>query len=1402
MLPLPGLRSETKRRRKGGWLSRWGCLGWVLAWAWSCLHAASLPGLFGTGVDSTGNLLPDGAVDPHYELTVSSDANHPGPEAFTLESGWPVAPAGPWMAEGPASRWIAPSSGQLVGNPPGTYIFRTVFDLTGFNPLLVRIDGRWAAENQAVEIRLNGISLGRPGGNFESFVEFAITEGFTEGTNTLDFVVAKPAGLSASCGLRVEMSGTITDPTAPPFLKQPPAGGLWFTGDTLRLEVAAEGTGPLRYQWRRDSIPLPGRTESALILPQITLAEAGRYDVVVSNDGGSVTSPPAMITVLSRVPGGFSTGTDAHGSVLPTLAADPHYELVGSPAGSDPLTVIVPDLMVPPLASAGWVTNSETSKWIVPQSAAGFVPGGNYVFRTTFDLTGFDPFSALLTGRWACESGGADVRLNGVSLGLFPPGQPGAWTPILLTGGFRTGTNVLEFEVYYNATIPWGPGLRVDGLKLGATALAVPPALQASTDGAGITLAWPQSAKGFKLFTTAELNPVPVWTEVDVVPVPVGEFFTVSLPATSPSALYRLQGSGGQGSGGQNGEPPRPLEVQAEFTRPGSAIEPMTGARIDDGLASTKRTPLATWPKEDGPAFRTPAMPAGRLYSATLDTGTMLATDDVGDTITHIYRSTDRGRTWTTNSFGRVPSSINRIRRITQIQGPTKMLVVAFVFADSIPKMYVSSDDAVTWSAPAVFPTFASMTYRNCRVQETPGSTPAERKLLIAPYGIRASLSAPDAAATRVYRTRETLADLEAGATPTVEMIFKISLPDFYGAEPGLGVSPGIIDLQDLAEGGQSNKLLKAGAFAGRKYGGNSIVQIIAGTGAGQSRVIQTNDADTLTVTRDWTLPPDSSSAFRIAKLPVNGSGVHIHNILYVPELTDGTKDVLFLATGDGTTSGSILKLTGISSAPAGLDLTGEGFNFQMATVVATNRQPVDMAYRGGQLIAQGADSDSCYCVNDTAPYSVTTTVIDNTSTTRNEWNYPMDGGDLDNYSIVCSDSNTAGQYNAIMYGDFLTGDVAKIANAMEGVFRGSENGVSGLYSIGSSFVGRVYSKWGPHELVLPTVTYQPFVFLSEAQTNLNDNADFSQDVGGVPKGWTRTATDGTQVCEGAPSYGGGRHVRASRTGTGILAFERSFSPVAPGELWSYGAAVRNRSLRDAMTPVHITMYAGGTVQVSRPAPSNSMRTFNHWYWFTTVATGQVATTRCRILMTTGTGNRGDVEFACPTLVKGLYKPAPGSRERDVLRYSLTATNATAWRTKRLEFYVRPFVESILTRNRTEDIVSIQDVNGGRYLLSYTDDANGNQAFVVRTFDAQGAPLATAQLGMLRHTDLDLFRVRVSFQNGQLTTTFGYPGSDVLTATVAWPGFWTPQTIAYGENLWSPGYRWTGWYWHNGLTQW
>ena len=68
-------------------------------------------------------------------------------------------------------------------------------------------------------------------------------------------------------------------------------------GTTFAAQVT--GDGPLSYQWRRNSSPVAGASNPMLALAQLTPAQAGIYDVVVTGAGGTVTSAPASLALFS-----------------------------------------------------------------------------------------------------------------------------------------------------------------------------------------------------------------------------------------------------------------------------------------------------------------------------------------------------------------------------------------------------------------------------------------------------------------------------------------------------------------------------------------------------------------------------------------------------------------------------------------------------------------------------------------------------------------------------------------------------------------------------------------------------------------------------------------------------------------------------------------------------------------------------------------------------------------------------------------------------------------------------------------------------------------------------------------------------------------------------------------------
>ena len=171
------------------------------------------PGLFPTGVDNSGNALADGAADPHYTITSGPDGAGSAAKVTLSDR----SPIGPWLSDSATSKWISPQADQSGGpEPPGAYVYRTTFNLTGFDPATVQVTGRMLADDQITDVQLNGKSLGITASGFTSWTSLNIGSGFQAGTNTLDFLVTNGGSSNNPSGLRVELSGTGKAVSTPP----------------------------------------------------------------------------------------------------------------------------------------------------------------------------------------------------------------------------------------------------------------------------------------------------------------------------------------------------------------------------------------------------------------------------------------------------------------------------------------------------------------------------------------------------------------------------------------------------------------------------------------------------------------------------------------------------------------------------------------------------------------------------------------------------------------------------------------------------------------------------------------------------------------------------------------------------------------------------------------------------------------------------------------------------------------------------------------------------------------------------------------------------------------------------------------------------------------------------------
>lgn len=205
-----------------------------------------IPGLYNTGVDDLGVLLPAGQADTHYAFTnIDGTASGTGGHGVvTFNGSFPLGSH--WLSNDSTSSWLSPSSDPAESYDPvqtGHYRWTLTFDLTGHDSQTASFSARFAADNTA-SVKLNGnllATISAPFGyGFDHWTDFIASNGFQSGVNTLDFEVINFAQTTGNpTGLRVEFLdsqiSSLTEEGPPLHTPVPPALILFISALPLFL---------------------------------------------------------------------------------------------------------------------------------------------------------------------------------------------------------------------------------------------------------------------------------------------------------------------------------------------------------------------------------------------------------------------------------------------------------------------------------------------------------------------------------------------------------------------------------------------------------------------------------------------------------------------------------------------------------------------------------------------------------------------------------------------------------------------------------------------------------------------------------------------------------------------------------------------------------------------------------------------------------------------------------------------------------------------------------------------------------------------------------------------------------------------------------------------------------------
>jgi uncharacterized delta-60 repeat protein len=171
--------------------------------------------------------------------------------------------------------------------------------------------------------------------NGEPLVEDERTTGTCAATLWLKDVLRKDEG--GYSVIVTNSSGSITSIVAAlgvvdPSVNISPANQKRIPGEEVTFNVVASGTGNLGYQWRKDGINVAGATAASLTLTNVQVAEAGYYDVIVSNAFGTYASAAGVLTVNGATPDAFNPTAYSWGAGSPinTMLVQPNGVIIAA----------------------------------------------------------------------------------------------------------------------------------------------------------------------------------------------------------------------------------------------------------------------------------------------------------------------------------------------------------------------------------------------------------------------------------------------------------------------------------------------------------------------------------------------------------------------------------------------------------------------------------------------------------------------------------------------------------------------------------------------------------------------------------------------------------------------------------------------------------------------------------------------------------------------------------------------------------------------------------------------------------------------------------------------------------------------------------------------------------------
>ncbi len=262
----------------------------------------------------------------------------------------------------------------------------------------------------------------------------------------------------------------------------------------------------------------------------------------------------ALLNAASApIPTIFNTGVASNkpdgtpAALTAQMAHDQHYAIVSGIAGT------ISPFITSSSSVPYWFPDSSTSQWISPKasyptSGFGIDPAGTYTYETTFDLTGFDLRTVVISGKVAADDYVAAIRINGFSIGFSGGSYNGFTSFSLPRGHYVSGVNAIAFDVINHPPAGVNPsGFRAELTGTASLVSAFQITSIVRTNFTDLLITWNtrgtnniiQVAEGMGINGACSTNCFTDLTNLVVVTIKTN-YLDVGAVSSGPSRFYRI----------------------------------------------------------------------------------------------------------------------------------------------------------------------------------------------------------------------------------------------------------------------------------------------------------------------------------------------------------------------------------------------------------------------------------------------------------------------------------------------------------------------------------------------------------------------------------------------------------------------------------------------------------------------------------------------------------------------------------------------------------------------------------------------------------------------------------------------------------------------------------------------